>query len=158
MSDPNEDDPLARFLVTEIAEEHLQFVGKGSVLSIATPKTVKRECVPCGAIMSWDLSSHILEIEKDRLLAVSYKCRNCKDTFGAWIAWAVQRDKLVFQKCGQNPKFEVNPPKNLEKSLGGYVAFWRTGMTLRHHGYGLGALVYFRRIVEHDEEPSWNVG
>jgi hypothetical protein len=157
MSDPNEDKPLARFLVsaplyrqTEISNQNVRTRTASGERYVLLPQTVRRECVSCGAIMSWDASSHdyTREVNKDRLQAVTYKCRNCNATFSVWSTWSDVKGKAVFQKYGQHPKFEVNPPKNLEKSLGGYVGFWRTGMTLRHHGYGLGALVYFRRIVE----------
>jgi hypothetical protein len=161
MSDPNEKDPLARFLVTaplyrqtEIAGADLEFFSQSGFLYIKFPRTVRRECISCGAMMSWDIGSN-RNAQNEVLTTVTYTCRNCHGTFRVWIEWkeplsrTIQLDdKVVFEKCGQSPKFEINPPKNLEKSLGRYVGFWRTGMTLRHHGYGLGALVYFRRIVE----------
>jgi hypothetical protein len=158
MSDPNEDNPMARFLVsaplyrkTEIAEREggLDFFSQSGFFYIKFPKTVKRECVSCGAMMSWDIFGGKPNAQEKVLSVACYRCRNCSALFQVWIKWEQSpNDKVVFEKCGQFPKFDVNPPKNLEKSLGGYIGFWRIGMTLRHHGYGLGALVYFRRIVE----------
>jgi hypothetical protein len=51
-------------------------------------------------------------------------------------------------KYGQFPRMTVNPPKQVADALGVYADFWRKGMTVNSHGYGIGALVYFRRIVE----------
>jgi hypothetical protein len=156
MSDPNEDNPIARFLVsaplyrkTAIPEKYAAKYDTG-VRYISLPETVKRECVSCGAIMSWNSGRKPLyrHVGEHSMHAETYSCRNCGARFSVWIAWAYISGKVIFEKYGQIPKFEVNLPKNLEKSLGEYVAFWRTRMTLRHHGYGLGALVYFRRIVE----------
>jgi hypothetical protein len=131
MSDPDERNPLARFLVsaplyrrTEIDEKYLEKYESG-VRYVLLPETVKRECVSCGAILSWNAHSddYHRKVREHDLYAVTYKCRNCESTFSAWIAWAYIKSKVIFEKYGQIPKFEVNPPKNLEKSLGGYVAF-----------------------------------
>jgi hypothetical protein len=157
MSDPNEDNPLARFLVsaplyrrTEIANTEITEYANYVQSDVLLPETVKRDCVSCGAIMSWDFTTRgqSRKLNENSLNGVTYTCRNCKRTFSVWIAWAEVNGKVVFEKYGHVPKFEVNPPKQLEKSLGPYLGFWRKGMTMRHHGYGLGALVYFRRIVE----------
>jgi hypothetical protein len=60
-----------------------------------------------------------------------------------------REDRLVYEKFGQYPAFEINPPKELAKALTPErLALYKKGKTSRHHGYGLGALVYFRRLVE----------
>lgn len=132
MSDPNEKDPLARFQVsaplyrkTEIAETHLEFFAESGSLYIKFPRTVRRECISCGAMMSWDIGMNRNNAQEKVLTAASYACRNCRGTFRAWIEWkkSPPNGEFVFEKCGQSPKFEVNPPKNLEKSLGEYLDF-----------------------------------
>lgn len=159
MSDPNEKDPLASFLVsaplyrqTAIANRDLEIYQykQSEQHYILLPETVKRECRSCGAIMMWDTvgQDYTRQAREGVVQPVTYKCRNCSDRFSVWITWVDVKGTVTFEKCGQTPKFEINPPKVLERSLGEYSGFWRTGMTLRHHGYGLGALVYFRRIVE----------
>ena len=135
---------------TPIANIHLEtYCYSDGDRYILLPQTLKRECVSCGAIMSWDNRREDYRRAKEGVLhPVTYQCRNCSDRFSVWIVWVDVKETVVFEKYGQTPKFEINPPKGLERSLGEYAGFWRTGMTLRHHGYGLGALVYFRRIVE----------
>src|SRR5881397_1533690 len=58
------------------------------------------------------------------------------------------KTEAKFLKAGQFPEFEITPPKDLETALGEHAKLYRKGITLRHHGYGLGGLTYFRRIIE----------
>jgi hypothetical protein len=57
-------------------------------------------------------------------------------------------EQVSVTKCGQYPKLEVNVPQAFERALGSRVALYRKGMTSRHAGYGIGALTYFRRLIE----------
>lgn len=43
---------------------------------------------------------------------------------------------------------EVTLSKEFEKALGARADLYRKGMTARHNGYGIGALPYFRRLIE----------
>jgi len=120
MSDPNERDPMARFLVsaplyrqTEMAEALVNKYPATGASYVPMPQTVKRECVSCGAIMSWDIhsASYTERADYGKLHVVSYTCRNCKGSFSVWIRWHTLDGKVVFEKYGHVPKFEVNPPK-----------------------------------------------
>ena len=42
----------------------------------------------------------------------------------------------------------VTPPRELRAVLGDRLPDLTSALTLRHHGYGIGALVYLRRMLE----------
>ena len=54
------------------------------------------------------------------------------------------------RKVGQYPAMMIEPSKGMKAFLGdeGGEAFFKRGLTCLAQGYGLGALVYFRRVVE----------
>ncbi len=80
---------------------------------------------------------------------IAYACRNCEaNEVTIFFAWKSEGDDAHFEKVGRYPKPEINPTKDLAQALGKHLDLYRKGMTLRHHSFGLGALVYFRRIVE----------
>jgi len=81
---------------------------------------------------------------------IQYECRNCKESSVTLYFHFFQSHgaETHFEKVGRHPKFEVRPPKELGKALGMHRDLYIKGMTSRHHGFGLGALVYFRRVVE----------
>jgi len=77
-----------------------------------------------------------------------YRCKNCENaTFSAWIVWW-REGSANFLKAGQYPKLEVTIPKEFAKALGAKRDLYVKGMTSRHAGYGIGALTYFRRVIE----------
>lgn len=53
-----------------------------------------------------------------------------------------------FQKCGQYPAPSINLPADLAKALGKHEGLYRKAMVSRNQNFGIGALGYFRRIVE----------
>jgi len=60
---------------------------------------------------------------------------------------------LGLSKLGQWPAQSIDPPKKA-KLLGKQTEeFYKKGLTSFQHGFGLGALAYFRRVVE-DAAPS----
>ena len=79
---------------------------------------------------------------------VRYRCKNCENaTFSAWIVWW-REGSANFLKAGQYPKLEVTIPKEFAKALGAKRDLYVKGTTSRHAGYGIGALTYFRRVIE----------
>src|SRR5262249_38655836 len=114
------------------------------------PETITRDCEGCQLALNWDrtagryLGSGIGE--------VWYRCRNCGRGFDVIVRVAIERQGERFiaevEKVGQYPKLEVTIPKDFAAARGVPVALSRKGMTSRHNNYGIGALTYFRRLVE----------
>ena len=113
------------------------------------PDEVTMLCDHCELeVTNWDLQSGGFGMSGS-LHHARYDCRNCK-SFSVTIYYSCETKggKTQFVKVGRVPKFEINPPKELAKALGKHLPLYRKGMTLRHHNFGLGALLYFRRLVE----------
>lgn len=120
---------------------------------IRLPRTITRYCSSekCRAELGWDHQAPGGDPEYARENTIQgelYTCRNCAAVFHVWFFWRKVNDEVVSMKIGQLPQLEVPLPRDLEKALGDHVEFWKKGMRSRHHGYGIGALAYFRRIIE----------
>jgi hypothetical protein len=145
-----QDDHVARFLVNAplFTPQHLPLlVDRVLVL----PTEIERHCrnQKCGKVMTFTQGDpNGLAVHTGQLREVFYHCRHCRDVFGVWMMWRYADGKLIATKYGEIPAPEIALPKELEKSLGDEAHFWRRGVSLRHHGAGIGALAYFRRIVE----------
>jgi hypothetical protein len=116
------------------------------------------------------------EVVDYHLLSVSYRCGKCaKSSLSVVykeVKWEKQpiksrggigipRDILAappptsadvlirVMKVGQYPEPSVALPKGLEKNLGAEAArVYRKALVCRNSGYGMGATVYMRRVVE----------
>lgn len=58
------------------------------------------------------------------------------------------RGKDFIFKAGQYPKLEITIPKAFDEALGDRKSLYLKAMTLRHNNYGIGAVVYLRRVIE----------
>jgi hypothetical protein len=85
-----------------------------------------------------------------------YKCRNCERSVVTYVYywWASSREPgkvadFEFAKVGQFPPPQANVTPVLAKKLSKREKeFYRKALTSRNNSYGLGSLVYLRRIVE----------
>lgn len=112
------------------------------------PGELENDCPPCEKV-TWHSRQTLNSSRGGGLEAVSYLCKNCeRATLSIWIRWSIHKEILTFEKCGQHPKVEIHPAKSLEKVLDTKAALYRKGLISRHQGYGLGAVAYFRRVVE----------
>jgi hypothetical protein len=121
--------------------------GEDQTANDLMPKSVRMPYERCGMETNWRQGDSKHKV--DSLGDAFWFCRNCNGSYVViYFRWETRGAETCFEKVGRYPKPEINPPRELAKALGGHLDFYRRGMTLRHHGYGLGALVYFRRIVE----------
>jgi len=113
------------------------------------PKTLVREREKCNLKPQWEQDDGYNE-GPETFVEVEYHCRSCKQqSFRVWIHWRIENGKLFFRKVGQFPGLRIRPSKDLERALGrDRSELYTKAITLRHHNYGLGALVYFRRLIE----------
>jgi hypothetical protein len=51
-------------------------------------------------------------------------------------------------KVGQYPPWSIDVDKKVSRMLGDHVEYFRRGLVCKSQGYGLGAVAYYRRIVE----------
>ena len=118
---------------------------------IVAPPLLDRECDECG-VTKWQFNGGAYEgrVSERTLSHLRYKCRNCDEaTFSIWVIWRRGGGGAAsFLKAGQYPKLEISIPKEFAEALGDRRPLYLKGMTLRHNAYGIGALTYFRRLIE----------
>jgi hypothetical protein len=127
----------------------LQQYERSSNYYITAPALVDQECRNCGPT-KWKFDGGVYEgrVGERSLEHLRYLCKNCeKARFIVWIMWWREGGVHVL-KAGQHPKLEITIPKEFGDALGDKRPLYIKGMTLRHNNYGIGALTYFRRVIE----------
>lgn len=147
----------------------------GDTLDNVVPEEIERQCEKCGFETRWRRRKVIEGVTAEHA-AAGFTCRNCGADFEVWFRWRHEYSKEVlraveaarglerlgvprgdveppqgqfhFQKVGQSPAPTVALPPDLAKALGKHQELYRRGMVSRNQNYGIGALGYFRRIVE----------
>lgn len=117
---------------------------------LQAPDPVDRECPTCGPT-KWSRSGGPYEgkINEGQFAHLTYKCRNCEKTeLHVFVIWWRKNGVVYLSKVGQHPKLAVTIPKEFERALGAKRDLYVKGMTSRHSGYGIGAMSYFRRLIE----------
>lgn len=79
-----------------------------------------------------------------------YTCVSCerKDT-AFWCAFARDGGTCCVRKQGQSPAWSIEPATAIAKALPpDVIEFYRKGLICTSHNFGLGAVGYFRRVVE----------
>lgn len=133
--------------------------------SPALPRTVLRDCVRCRATPTWERiqpssgAGETIYVGVGQIVA--YRCTHCRnESLRIWFDRAefeakapdgtsTGYGKVRFRKLGQSPAQSIEPSREVLKTLNQATAtLLRKGLTSLSHGYGLGALGYFRRVVE----------
>src|SRR5207244_11097461 len=73
-----------------------------------------------------------------------------------WYSWYEEPRRadgipvVVFRKYGQWPAIEERVTKELQEALNGTddLKSYKTALRLRNFGYGVGAMLYMRRVIE----------
>jgi len=91
------------------------------------------------------LSSPVLE-EKD-IVNLNYICASCEDYY-RFFALKMGKGLKTIEKVGQYPPWDINIKKNLRKILGEYSIYYKKGLICESEASGIGANIYYRRIVE----------
>ncbi len=119
------------------------------------PKELSRRCVSpkCAKVTNWSWSGipGSAEYIRPGLNLLTYECRNCGEhTFSVWVRFSGDRMRrhIYAEKIGQYPKLGITLPPEFEKALGAAKDLYIRGITSRHAGYGIGALGYFRRVID----------
>ncbi len=131
-----------------------------------TPFTILRDCPRCVSTSTWvrrhpaeDDSSHTESVGVGRM--VRYQCIHCRhEELRVWFSLSESRVQnpdesfgpitaITLRKLGQWPAQRIEPSRDVAKALKQPVLeMFKKGLTSLEHGFGLGALAYFRRVVE----------
>jgi hypothetical protein len=126
------------------------------------PRTILRECGHCEATPTWERRNPAQASDSEPVYvgegqAIAYTCTHCgKETTRVWFeksgwqakvpeAKGVVYSRVRFRKFGQWPPKNIEPSRDVIKALDEAAAdLLKKGLTSLAHGYGLGALGYFR--------------
>jgi len=78
---------------------------------------------------------------------LKYVCMHCKK-FNRYFYVKVDEHKKYLMKIGQYPSWDIVPEPNIERLLGEHSDYFKRGLICESQGYGIGAFVYYRRIIE----------
>jgi hypothetical protein len=78
------------------------------------------------------------------LIRFFHEDEHSEDETGA----TVTSKKVFMQKVGQYPGWSILMDPELEKLLGDHAEYYKRGLANEAQGYGIGALAYYRRIIE----------
>jgi hypothetical protein len=121
-------------------------------------------CKICDSGQTFNMTNEYYEVDgvHDQVIAGQvvrsrYLCTSCKKSirlffieFGKVVVKEEDKDveKRYMMKVGQNPPWDIEMDRELEKLLGGRVEYYKKGLICESQGYGIGAFSYFRRITE----------
>lgn len=108
------------------------------------PATITLDCLICKRETSWGTNARDY-IQALSLCLYLYRCHLCRQRSVQYLL--LKTDKTVM-KVGQSPAQSTSIPSTIQKRLGVSAIFYRRALTCRNEGFGLGAVAYFRRVVE----------
>jgi hypothetical protein len=85
---------------------------------------------------------------------LTYKCSNCQNSFKTYAATATRlesTDSGSLYKFGETPIFGPPTPARLLKLIGPDRDIFLKGRRCENQGLGVGAFVYYRRVVENQK-------
>lgn len=97
-------------------------------------------------IIDTDISYYLSKVNK--YITLDYLCAACKD-FMRFFIIKIGEDLTYIQKIGQYPPLDISIPKDLKKIIDEeYKDYYKKGKNSENFGHGIGAYVYYRRIIE----------
>lgn len=107
----------------------------------------------CNAPELWDVDrDEVYFGRSDQIQQRVYTCRNCGENKQYYqIIWLENRNENInlFVKVGQWPPLSIEPSPELAKALGPEdLKLYKKGLIDFKYGHGIGAVGYFRRVLE----------
>jgi hypothetical protein len=110
------------------------------------PVRLQWNCDQCGKETTWMELDGSTERASGHCQA-TYTCGLCSKTYLSFFVYN-DSDKEQIYKVGQHPEPSIAIPKRLETGLKDSVQHYKKGLICFNQGYGIGAVAYFRRVVE----------
>jgi hypothetical protein len=120
------------------------------------PKRLTMYCShpKCAQETQWETEEEKVYFGSGFISDRAYICRNCGDKVAyylfIWQEMEKEAEKTsIFLKVGQYPALSIKPSPELAKALGKEDAeFYRKALIDANYNHGLGAVAYFRRVLE----------
>ena len=86
-------------------------------------------------------------LKPNYIIHMNYICALC-EKFNRTFSLRIGEKKQYLEKVGQYPPWDISIKKKLRKILGEYFDYYKKGLICESQGSGIGANIYYRRIVE----------
>jgi hypothetical protein len=116
-----------------------------------TPGTLSLDCWNCKKETTWAQDDRG-RLSSNSLLLRTYVCHLCGRANIQYVIAQLAGNAVM--KVGQFPRQSTRVPHSVEKRLGASTDFYRKALTSQSEGYGLGAVVYFRRVAEGQDKRA----
>jgi len=94
---------------------------------------------------NYPTSSNLLK--PNYIIHLNYICASC-EKFNRIFSLKIGEKKQYIEKVGQYPPWDISIKKKLQKILGEYSDYYKKGLICESQASGIGANIYFRRIVD----------
>jgi hypothetical protein len=153
------EDRLGKILVKGSLYRTFVYTGKSAHFSSGErkrfgllPHQLKMFCgdEQCKGETWWECDYKSVYFGSDFICKRYYACRNCgsRKQYYQFI-WQENEKANIFIKVGQWPPLEIEPSKELSKSLGPEDSnLYKKGLINYQFGHGIAAVAYFRRVLE----------
>ena len=104
----------------------------------------------CKGLTWWEVSDQAVYFESRFIQQRYYTCKNCGDAQQHYMfIWQENKDNNIFVKVGQYPPLSIEPSPEMAEALGPEdSALYKKGLIEFQFGHGIGAVAYFRRVLE----------
>jgi len=82
-----------------------------------------------------------------QVVLIRYLCAHCNKHRRIFII-RIDKSRKYIEKVGQYPAWDISVELNIQKVLGEYLKFFKNGLICESQGYGIGAYIYYRRVIE----------
>lgn len=162
---------VAEFLVQRplYAPTRFQLTGPVSATEQFYPQVIRRRCAGCRVDTNWVTRQRGSPATHENGHLLSFRCIQCSGRiFAVWVAQGcldkteyasagggtvATGSQFELRKLGQWEPWSIEPDAALLAVMSEEDAdLYKKGLTNASQGYGLGALVYFRRVVENETD------
>ncbi len=100
-------------------------------------------------------STMYLSTEKRNNEFIEYRCKNCHQstkTYAIVLEIVADKNEAISIKLGEFPAFGPPTPSKLSELIGPDKNFFLLGRKCELQGLGIGAFVYYRRVIENQKD------
>lgn len=115
---------------------------------------IHMECHLCSSAQTFNMEGNYYDWFPHResptrgaLVLVVYVCTACH-SFRRCFLLKFADDSSYVMKVGQQPSWDITLDRVLQKELGAYADYYKKALICESQSYGIGAFVYYRRVVE----------
>ncbi len=84
---------------------------------------------------------------ENEIIHLNYICASC-EKFNRMFSIRIGKNRQYIEKIGQFPPWDISIKKKLRRIFGVYSDYYKKGLICESQSSGIGANIYYRRIVE----------